>query len=197
MWASDRTWRALLLAVVMSGSVWSVGCATGRSSRDVAPDPTDDQVMYSPPEDAEQPIAIPRGAPVREEYARPVAEVQGEPPAEAQAGEVQGTEVTREVVESMVAMGPGWGLSHVQVKPVQGDDGALLGFEISAFSAPAAQLLSPPLRTGDRITHINGVKIRTPDDFMEAWNLSRTVSELRIDYVRDGVANYSSWSVVE
>lgn len=171
----------------------AVGCASGRHAERGAPEREGPQeVMYSPPEDDEPP-QIPKGAPVLEEYARPTSTAQPDPPAEASSSGQEGT-IERQTLEAILEQGPAWGLAQVQVEPAR-QGGRFAGFVIRSFSPAAAQAISPPLEVGDVITHINGVRIERPDDYMEAWKLARSVPALRVDYVRDEQQSYSTWRV--
>ena len=154
----------------------------------------EDTVMYSPPEDADQPIAIPRGAPLADGYANPTSTLT--PPADSAPADYTPGTVSKKQLDVLLSQGPGWALSQVQVEPARKND-AFQGFRITGFAPVAAAVMSPPLAIGDVITHLNGVRLEQPDHYMEAFNLSRSVNELRIDYVRAEKANYSTWTVVE
>ncbi len=174
----------------------AAGCATSRgaTSSTASTEGADDEVMYAPPEDADQPIKVPRGAPVLEEYAEPTSDVTPAPPQDAAPGEPPPTSISRTRLDQLLEFGPAWGLSQVVVSPKR-VDGAFQGFEITDFSPEAREVMSPPLQEGDVITHLNGVRLQTPTDYDEAWKLSRTVSTIRIDYMRDGDAVYTEWDV--
>jgi|GEM_PF-3513779 len=192
---SVAKWVALALTsslLITAG----VGCATSKGSEATASTPEEDQeVMYSPPEDAEKPIAVPRGGPVLDKYERPTSDATPEPPAGSVASSENGT-IQKQTLEALLAQGPGWALSQVQVEPARDGD-AFVGFQITSFSPQAKATISPPLKEGDIITHLNGVRLQQPDDYMEAFNLSRTVTELRVDYIREQTPSFSTWQVIE
>ena len=192
---SMAKWGALALMssiLITTG----VGCATSKGSEATnTTQAEDEEVMYSPPEDAEKPIEVPRGGPVLDEYERPTSDVTPEPPAGSVASSENGT-IQKQTLDALLAQGPGWALSQVQVTPAR-DGGAFVGFQIVAFSPQAKATISPPLKEGDIITHLNGVRLEQPDDYMEAFNLSRTVTELRVDYIREQTSSFSTWQVIE
>ena len=184
------------MSVSMIALFLASGCATPKGSEATNTEPEEEeQVMYSPPEDAERPIEVPRGGPILDEYEKPTSSVTPEPPVGSAANATAGT-IQKQTLEAILAQGPGWGLSQVQVKPAR-DGGAFIGFEITSFSPQAAATISPPLQVGDVITHLNGVRLEQPDDYMEAFNLSRTVTEVRVDYIRAQTASFSTWQVIE
>jgi hypothetical protein len=196
---SGHGWvRLVVMVCMMCTYAWCmVGCASSKTSAR-GEQASSSEVMYGPPAD-DGPITVPQGAPLAEGYA---VNDQGRsavsPEASIEATSEPGTnQVTRVDLEQVLARGPGWGLVHVKVRPVKSEGGSLLGYEIYELTEGANLWMTPAIQIGDRITHLNGVKIKTPDDYMQAWNLARDVEELRIDYVRDGEANYSSWSVVD
>lgn len=185
----------IMWMVAMYGIVGMfVGCASSKSASSDTESAMEEQVMYSPPAENE-PVEIPPGGPVLEEYATPSSKVEdSEAPSDVAEGSLQ---VQREDLDALLAKGPGWGLVHVKVAPVKDESGKLMAYEVSALTEEASVWLSPALQVGDQITHLNGVRIQTPDDYMKAWNLSKSVTELRIDYVRAGTPSASSWIVVD
>ena len=173
---------ALLLA---AACLLDAGCASASRSSSASPSPGEQgdgraEVLYSPPAEDDE-VALPQGAPILEEYR--VAT----PPAPAP---------TRQQVEQLVSLGPAFGLNHVRLKPAKGASGELLGYTIESISQEASAWLEGRLQVGDRITHVNGVRLVTPDDYMQAWTSSAGLEELRVDFVRDGEQDYSSWPVV-
>lgn len=186
---------SILAALVLCAG--AVSCAPSSSSgkKAEAGEEPDEQVMYSPPADEDQPTEIPRGAPVLDGYERPTSDAQPAPPEGSDAVGPEAT-VARATLESLMAQGPAWGLSQIEVSPHRDGD-VFKGFAITKFGPIAAGTVSPPLAVGDVITHLNGVRLRKPDDYLEAWKLARTVPAIRVDYIRDGQPSYSSWQVVD
>ncbi len=200
---SGHGWfKGTLIVCTVCVWVWgAMGCASSKGATASAASEVDREVKYGPPEEDRAP-EVPGGAPVlpeyevmdSESYARAVSAKTYDKEVTSQPGSGQ---VTRADLVYLVERGPGWGLVHVKVRPVKSDSGSLIGYEVVELTESAAIWLTPGLSVGDQITHLNGVQIRTPDDYMEAWNLARDADEVRIDFIREGEANYSSWSIVE
>ena len=70
-----------------------------------------------------------------------------------------------------------------------------MGFEVESFSDDAQGVVSPPLEAGDVITHFMGVRLKSPDDYMAAWNMMRGAETLRVDYVRQGSPLFTEWTI--
>ena len=145
--------------------------------------PADDAVQFSPPPgEPKGPAAVtlPRGAP-------PLG-------AASTTSAVASGSVPRAQVDAMLLKGPGWGLQQVQVEPVRAEGEALLGFRVLELTPQAASVLSP-LQPDDIITHLNGIRLRRPEDLMDAWTLARDLQELRLDYTHQGQPQFLVWSV--
>ena len=166
-------------------------CTTSR------PRPEEPQtVMFTPPpEAAEDAPELPESMEVLEE--RPAAgDVAAVPaPPEGSAGTGGELVVKRADVVAGLKKGPGWALGQVSVKPSRDSAGDFVGFEVDSFSPAAGPVMSPPLQRGDVITHLMGVRLKSPDDYMSAWQLVNGSDTLRIDYVREGAALFSEWRV--
>ncbi len=164
---------ALLLAVSLAA-----GCASSAAPKD----DTQDTILYTPPADASMP-PVPRGAPVLAQALPP------EPPLPA-----PGT-LTRAELEALHQAGPGFALAQVQVRPVTDEDGALVGYAIASFSEGAARRLTPILAIGDVITHMNGIRIRRPEDYFAAWTGLQGASTITLSYLRGEAPMTSTWIV--
>lgn len=181
----------LVMGVAMAACVVWSGCATGANKQ--APEPKESKVMYTPPLE-DKLVDIPAGPPVLPEYARsqPAKAPTIDPRAKV---EDDGT-ISRAQLDTLLAQGPAWGLAQIDVYPVR-DGSALRGYAVRRFSQLATQTVANHLQVGDIITHLNGVKIERPEDYMKAWEQARTVEALRIDYLRGETAQYAAWDVVD
>ena len=83
---------------------------------------------------------------------------------------------------------------HKRVEPHR-INGSFAGFEIVALHPSAKRFVDPALTVGDVITHINGVRMKKPDDYLAAWKLLDDVDAVRIDFLRDGVEEQAVWRV--
>lgn len=150
--------------------------------------------MYTPPLE-DKLVDIPAGPPILPEYANaePVANA---PEIDPQAKVEDDGTITRAQLDKLLAQGPAWGLAQIDVYPVR-NGSALRGYAVRRFSQLASQTVANHLQVGDVITHLNGVKIERPEDYMRAWEQARTVEALRIDYLRGDTAQYAAWDVVD
>ncbi len=178
--------KSLWLVVLLAFG--AVHCTTSQ------PKPEEPQtVMFSPPpEAAEETPELPESMDVL-----PEDEAVAEVPAPPEGGAAEGGElvVKRADVVAGLKKGPGWALGQVAVKPSRDGAGDFVGFEVDAFTPGASAIMSPPLKRGDVITHLMGVRLKSPDDYMSAWQLVNGSDTLRIDYVRDGAPLFSVWRV--
>lgn len=189
-----------LAIVVATLCVVAAGCASNEASSRA--DSTSQKVSGSPPSAQEDtPKALPKGPAVEmgESHAQPeqteAAEQGVEQAANTGAGSAaHGEVITRQQLETFIAKGPSFALTMVRVEPAR-DDGKFEGFEIVEMKAGADQALAPQMGKGDVITHINGVRIEKPDDYLNAWKLLDEVSQIRIDFLRDGQAKHAIWRV--
>ncbi len=165
----------------------TTGCATTKP-RDNGPQ----TVMFSPPPEAQESPDMPNSMEILEDE-RPATEA----PAPPAGGLSEGGElvVKRADVQEGLKRGPGWALGQVRVTPSRDDSGGFVGFEIAEFSPEAGGVMSPPLVVGDVITHLMGVRLKSPDDYMSAWQVIGGSDTIRIDYVRAGSALFSEWRV--
>ncbi len=188
----------LIISIALVG-LCHTGCASSSNAKQdqMSAAETSDQVMYAPPADAE-PVSVPPGAPLLDEYKQGVAAKSESPAVMEESRDTESAlEVTRQQLDSLLEKGPGWGLIHVRVLAAKDEQGRLVGYQVEQMSEGAHVWLHPSLQVGDQITHLNGVRIQTPDDYMEAWNLSRGAESLRIDFIRGGEAVSVNWLVID
>ena len=102
--------------------------------------------------------------------------------------------VQRAQVESFMRRGPAFALTQVAVDPVHGTSG-FEGYKIASLTPSVADFLQTHLQQGDVLTHLNGIKIERPDDYLQAWNRLKEAPVLSIDYVRDGQKMSARWQV--
>ena len=179
--------------IMILSFVLLASCVTSKNqARQEEERASSERVLHGPPADADQPIEVPRGGPILEEYTTP-PEVDGA--SGALSGEERASaEIGRAELDRLLSQGPGWGLAQVEVNPVRAD-GSFLGFEIIRFSSAARAHISPPLEVGDVITHLNGVKLVRPDDYSQAWQMGRSLPSVRIDFLREGSPGHAIWVV--
>jgi type II secretory pathway component PulC len=193
---------------VIALATTALGCA---SSSATTSDGADEAVSSEPPsaeEDTQKPL--PRGPDVEVGKARvdasdgQSADQEDETNQdEAQQNEAQQNEaqqdesaatVSRSDVQAFMQKGPSYALTMVDVAPER-SDGEFQGFKVTTMTPGAASAVSGQLQTGDVITHINGVRMQKPDDYLNAWKLLSEVTKIRIDFVRDGSAEHAVWLI--
>lgn len=188
--------KQFVLLLITVGLAFS-GCASS-SSADKASDSESETVSGQPPSPEEDtPKALPEGPEVQMGKAR------AEGPSDA-GEEPDGTEtaespqsaavVSRAQIDRFIDKGPPYALTLVKVEPARAD-GKFRGFKLIAMERSAAQVVGPQLVPGDIVTHINGVRLEKPDDYLNAWKLLGEVSKIRIDFVRDGESKHAIWRV--
>lgn len=183
----------------MTKRMWCVAlaCVLAACASSGAKRAEDEKIQYSPPqgEEAARP-EVPAGptAMVRPETA-PAADAEPavEPAVAQPAGDAM--VVRREDLKLLQQRGPAFLLAQVQVQPVKDTGGKFAGYAITAFTPEAKERLTPALREGDVITHFNGVRMKRPEDYMAAWKLLGTASEVRVDLVRDDQPSTVIWTV--
>lgn len=162
--------------------IFAVACATAKPE----PDPYADRVMYGPPKDAPAPM-VPKGPPIlRDDTA-----VSPTPSVDGTGAEAV---VTRNQLDELLDRGPAFALGQVRVKASK-EGGKFRGFEIVSFTPQAKTAIAPHLQVGDVITHLNGVRLQKPGDYMDAWKGLKKVRAIRIDYLRQDQAQSALWSV--
>ena len=166
-----------------------VGCATapdGRRNIERGPD----RVLGEPPEEGSEDFEV--APPPR--HPGPHGEVSVSN-SERFDGEVREPGVfRRSEIGRLLEFGPAVVLEHVDTEPSY-EEGRFLGFMIVDFSDQAQSYVSPELRVGDVITHLNLVRVERPDHYLEVWNQLGEAEEIRIDFLRDGEALHQSWRV--
>lgn len=180
---NQRLWclTSIALAVLLSSA-----CASPKSAQ-VEAEPAQEA-----PEDA-KPAPIPQGPEVAKDGIRPQ---QTRETVDSPAAEDAGSSVTRQEIERFRDRGPAYVLTLMQFEPVHGDAG-FQGFKIVEARDNARQFMTPLMQMGDVITHINGVRIERPDDFLQAWKTLEDASVIRIDLVRDESPMNVTWAIEE
>jgi len=182
--------RVRLTAFLLLGAVslFSVGCASNSSAeRDAA----DERVSGQPPSaDEDVHGDLPPGPDVLTGAPGAVAQ----PSASAQTEVSADASVTRAELKQFILKGPSFPLSVVEVEPAR-EGSQFVGYRVIAIAPVAQPTLQGHLSDGDIITHLNGVRIEKPDDYLNAWKLLADIATVRIDFVRDGAPNHSVWQV--
>lgn len=162
-----------------------VGCGAAK------PAPEVDNSVSEPPADSA--VVMPKGAPMVEDDAPDQAstETPAEPVAEPAEGEAT---VTRADLDQFIARGPSYVLTVVTVEPVH-RDGQFQGYQITDVTRGVREFITPQMRVGDVVTHINGVRMLRPEDFMQAWRSLDKVGQIRIDFVRQSEPMTANWTV--
>ncbi len=149
------------------------------------------EVSHQPPEDAGD-VAMPDGPPVvrssddDEEASMPQ-------PTDAPPEEEQFT-VTQSELDSFLDRGPSYILTVVTVEPVH-REGQFQGYQIVEVKRGARQFMTPQMRVGDVVTHVNGVRLKRPEDYMQAWRSLEKVSTIRVDFERKRKPMNAVWVV--
>ncbi len=145
-----------------------------------------DPKLNDPPPEGEAQPAIPSGPPL-------VRQNNGDAPAQPPAEE-GGTAVTRAQLDSFLDRGPSYVLTVVTVEPVHGAQG-FVGYQITDVTPGVRAFITPHLRVGDVITHVNGVRLMRPEDYMQAWRSLDKASAIRVDFTRKSEAMNVVWVV--
>lgn len=151
--------------------------------------PKADEKLGEPPEDSK--VAMPQGAPVvREEPTNPQEQPaeEAEPPAEGQAF------VEQAELDEFIDRGPSYILTIVTVEPVHRNS-QFQGYQITDVTRGAREFMTPQLRVGDIVTHVNGVRLLRPEDYMQAWRSLDKVGTIRVDFVRQNENMSAVWVV--
>lgn len=180
----------LLAALVLAGSA----CASSSGSRpgDAGPpEPIGDR----PSQTEAEFHGPPRGPDVLE--VAPPGSGAAQPAVAGDAPEIDVADeivVSRRQLEHFASKGPAYVFSQVDTEPVQ-DNGRFIGFQIVDVTEAAHAVMAPHLRVGDVITHVNGVRIQRPDDYLEVWKALPQSASVRIDFLRDGARQQVVWGV--
>lgn len=171
--------RKMLILVTLFGLA---ACSGGQAKKD--PPPTD---VGDPP--ADDRVAMPKGAAV----VSPADDVVAAPAAED--GETSGEAVVeRGELKSFLDKGPSYVLTIVTVEPVHGAE-SFQGYQIVQVTRGAREFMMPQLQVGDVVTHVNGIRLMKPEDYMEAWRGLGKVGTIRVDFLRQGGPMHAEWVV--
>ncbi|MFP4596997.1 MAG: hypothetical protein ACLFVJ_02020 [Persicimonas sp.] len=185
-----------LIFCVFIAAALGVGCASGSQSTSAE----DEDVSASPPSaDEDTRGELPEGPEVnmgRTGEGEGDGESKAGDEADDAGGEAKGTQqvVTGSQLDAFIEKGPSFALTQVEVAPRR-KDGSFQGFQLVSMRPSAQESVGEQLRLGDIITHINGVRLEKPDDYLDAWKLLGEVSSIRIDFIRDGQAQHALWRV--
>lgn len=174
-------WWALVAAASLA---WmALGCSSGPEEEDESMD----EIMGSPPDEdsPDYEFALP------DLYDGDADEAASEGPTTPGYPETEA--VHKEQIDELKRYGPSIVFEHVRTEPMH-DDG-FVGFAIVEISATARPYLEAKIEEGDVITHINLVRLETPDDYLEAWEALSETEEIRIDFERDGKSKEATWNV--
>lgn len=189
------SWRifVLLTCAVLA----TAGCATSSAQRD---DPAEHQLAGRPPDPAEdRSYPLPRGPAILTPQAAAEDEVVEVESADVDedaedAEDATVASLTRADLAQLVQRGPSFLLAMVQVEPAR-DAEQFVGFRVAQIHPHAQGRLAGHLAAGDVITHLNGVRIKQPDDYLRAWKLLGQATSLRIDFLRANQPHHATWHV--
>lgn len=176
--------RVVAVAAVGFMLAGSIACATGPDRREADRGP--DHVVGAPPSEGSEDFEF--APPPR--HPGPYGEVEARPAPRAGSAEV----FTRGEMQRLRQLGPSMVFQHVDTEPYREGE-RFVGFRIIDFSDEAQSRLSPRLRVGDVITHVNLIKVETPEDYNAVWQSLEGADEIRVDLVRDGEAHQVTWRV--
>lgn len=172
----------LLWAILWGGP----GCASSSATKR---DAASERVSGQPPSaDEDVHHRLPKGPDVLTGTGPQAGGISGD---DGDAGEAS---VTRDALKELILKGPSFPLSMVEVDPAR-NGSEFLGYRVLSIASAAQPTLEGRLKKGDIITHLNGVRVGTPDDYLSAWKLLAQRSTMRIDFMRDNEAQYAVWRV--
>lgn len=169
---------------------WSLLCALVLAACSGAPAKNDK--VSDPPEGAEV-RTMPEGPEIVDDSIHPR---ETRPTDEADGTEAQGASgvVNKAEVAAFMRRGPSYVLTQVVVDPVHGKAG-FEGYKIASATQSVESFMAPQLKLGDVVTHLNGVKIERPDDYLQAWNRLKDADVLSVNFVREGQKLSAQWRV--
>ena len=170
----------VLLALVVGIS------ACSGSSKNVA----DAEPMHEAPNEA--PVAPPSGPPVLENSVG-TQKSQDVPPVEP-GDASQAPNVARSDVSKFMDHGPAFLLTQIEVKPVHGKEG-FEGYRLVSTRGGVRSFMEPQIQLGDVVTHVNGIRLERPDDYLQAWNSLAKTEWIRVDFKRDAEKKHALWAV--
>jgi S1-C subfamily serine protease len=171
--------RAALVVTVLFAVV---GCAKKVEKEDTS--------LNQPPPDSEAAAELPAGPPV----VRSSGGGEGGEAAADVAADSDQPFVTRAELNGFLDRGPSYILRIVTVEPKHGEKG-FEGFQITEVTPAARTFMTPHVRVGDVVTHVNGVRVLKPEDLMQAWRSLDRVSTIRVDFTRRSEAMHAAWIV--
>lgn len=175
--------RGVLVFAMMAIVCGNVACATS-SDTEQSEEEQPRQVVGQPPssESEDYQFAMPPPGPTDEALERPET-------TESSQGVISAEEL-----DYLHTLGPAVVFRHVETAPHH-SDGEFVGFEIVGISETARAYTASELDEGDVVTHVNLVRLETPDDYMEAWGTLEEAREIRIDFLREGQPEHLVWPV--
>src|SRR5690554_2691404 len=187
LFSRSRCAAILLLAMIALGPL---GCASGSSAER---DATSERVSGQPPSADEDVVGqLPKGPDILVGSSASGEEVANAAPGDA--ANLDEAVISRDALNRLIQKGPSFPLSMVEVEAAR-VDGTFAGYRVLSVAPTAQSTLQGRLKEGDIITHLNGVRVEKPDDYLSAWKLLADLSTLRIDFVRDGAPTFSVWRV--
>lgn len=183
---------ARTLCMLLCGVVLVSACTTTKAKEDDGM--PQDRVVYSPPAEARDDVpALPKTAPVLTQPTPALSTKQAPVPADAKAQER--FEITTAQRDAFLSFGPSFPLQQATVAPFR-LKGRVVGYQIKRFASQnAMKAVSPGLRVGDVVTHLNGVSLIMPKDYHAAWTRLKSASTIRVDYIRNNQTGFTVWSV--
>lgn len=176
------------LAMLMS-ALFVVGCASSpdmRRNEERGPK----KVMGTPPSEDSEDYEFAAPPPHPGPYGRV-----GEYALDGNIGRASSAgEISRADLEELLKLGPSVIFTHVDTEPFR-EDGKFVGFRIIDASDSALSVMSPKLRVGDIVTHINLMRLERPDDYVQIWQELGEAQEIRVDFLRDQEPGQAIWSL--
>ena len=165
----------------------SLGCAA--ANRKVT---ATDGPMHAPPQEARA-VTMPTGPPVVQDAIRARQLSTDGAGVQSAGNEVEGI-LSRQMLQEFLERGPSYTLTVVEVDPAR-KESSFVGFEVTAIAASARGFLGPWIQVGDVVTHVNGIKLESPDDYLQVWRSLQDVEAVRIDLLRSSETHVVTWLV--
>lgn len=135
--------------------------------------------------------AAPRGAQSAAEPPPEPAAPEPPPPPPSTQGEIP-----RGALAAVLDAGLGRFLQGVETEP-ELEGGRFVGFRIVSLYPDDERMRAVDLAPGDVVTSVNGLPIERPEQAAQVWSSLRVVSELLIDYRRDGAERQLRFAIVD
>ncbi|MBA2663859.1 MAG: hypothetical protein H0U74_16340 [Bradymonadaceae bacterium] len=180
-----RTERSLLPNVVVVALVCLLvaGCASSGTRSDSGPPvgdrPTDEDAQFRPPPAGPDVMATGRTSSAVED---------------AGGSNAGTTSISRARLDAFIAQGPAFVFGEVDAQPLH-EGGKFQGFQIVDVTTRAHTAIAPHLRVGDVVTHVNGIRLKLPDDYLQAWKGLGQAQSVRVDFMREGEKQHVTWIV--